>query len=205
MQWYITQVESDDALLGAWRAGDRRSGQQLIERHFDALCRFFRSKLGDDVDDLIQRTFLDCLERSDEIRTPTFRSYLFAVARNRLFDHLRQGFRKPVDDLGSRSIADIRTLASGAIAKAQTRELVTRALQALPMDFQITLELAYWEELSGAEIAAALGVSEHTVRSRTSRGRKMLREHIERLAAAPVEAAQTLATLEDRLGGSKGP
>ena len=193
-------MESDDGLLQAWRAGDRRAGQQLIERHFDSLCRFFRSKLGDDVDDLIQRTFLDCLERKHDIRTPTFRSYLFAVARNRLFDHLRRGFRQPVDELGTRSIADLRTLASGAIAKAQTRALVTRAMQALPVDFQITLELAYWEELSGVEIAASLGVSEHTVRSRMSRGRKMLREQVERLADAPLEAEQTLATLEGRFG-----
>lgn len=193
---------SDDALLEAWRGGDRRAGTRLIERHFDSLCRFFRSKLGDDVDDLIQRTFLDCLERKHDIRTPTFRSYLFAVARNRLFDHLRRGFRQPVDELGSRSIADLRTLASGAIAKAQARELVTRAMQALPVDFQITLELAYWEELSGAEIAATLEVSEHTVRSRMSRGRKMLREQVERLAAEPLEAEQTLARLERQLGGA---
>jgi RNA polymerase sigma factor (sigma-70 family) len=192
-------MESDDALLQAWRAGDRNAGQQLIERHFDAVCRFFRSKLGDDVDDLIQRTFLDCLERAHEIRTPTFRSYLFAVARNRLFDHLRRGFRQPVDALGSQSITDLQTRASGAIARAQARELVTRALQALPVDFQITLELAYWEELSGAEIAAALGVSEHTVRSRLSRGRKMLRAQVERLAAAPQEAARTLSRLDRRL------
>ncbi len=192
-------MESDDALLQAWRAGDRNAGQQLIERHFDAVCRFFRSKVGDDVDDLIQRTFLDCLERTQEIRTPTFRSYLFAVARNRLFDHLRRGFRRPVDALGSRSITDLQTRASGAIAKAQAKELVTRALQALPVDFQITLELAYWEELSGAEISAALGVSEHTVRSRLSRGRKMLRAHVERLAEAPVEAEQTLKHLERQI------
>ena len=193
-------MESDDALLQAWRGGDRRAGTRLIERHFDSLCRFFRSKLGDDVDDLIQRTFLDCLERKHDIRTPTFHSYLFAVARNRLFDHLRRGFRQPVDELGSRSIANLRTLASGAIAKAQARELVTRAMQALPVDFQITLELAYWEELSGAEIAATLEDSEHTVRSRMSRGRKMLREQVEKLAAEPLEAEQTLARLDRQLG-----
>jgi RNA polymerase sigma-70 factor (ECF subfamily) len=192
-------MPTDEELLAAWQGGDRGAGDALIDRHFDPLCRFFRSKLGDDVDDLIQRTFLDCVERRLEIRQPTFRSYLFAVARNRLFDHLRRGLRRPVDALGSQSIADLRTLASGRIAQGQSRQLVVRALQALPMDFQITLELAYWEELPGAEIAGVLGVSEHTVRSRLFRGRQMLRTQIERLADTPAEATATLQALPRRL------
>jgi RNA polymerase sigma factor (sigma-70 family) len=173
-------VATDEELLDAWRTGDRSAGDALIERHFDAVCRFFRSKLGDDIEDLIQRTFLDCVESRGRIEGPTFRSYLFAVARHRLFDHLRQGLRRPVDDLGSRSIADLRTQGSGLLARAQDRELVTQALDALPLDFRITLELAYWEDLRGEEIAAALGVSPHTVRSRLSRGRQMLKDELDR-------------------------
>jgi RNA polymerase sigma factor (sigma-70 family) len=57
---------------------------------------------------------------------------------------------------------------------------VTQALDALPLDFRITLELAYWEDLRGEEIAAALGVSPHTVRSRLSRGRQMLKDELDR-------------------------
>ena len=44
------------------------------------------------------------------------------------------------------------------------------------MDAQITLELAYWEGLSGAEIAVALDIEVGTVRSRLSRARERLRE-----------------------------
>jgi RNA polymerase sigma-70 factor (ECF subfamily) len=192
-------MQSDEELLAAWQGGDRTAGDRLVDRYFDPVCRFFRGKLGADVDDLIQRTFLDCVERRDEIRQPTFRSYLFAVARNRLLDHLRGQLRRPVDALPSRSIQDLRTLASGAIAREQSRDAVTRALQALPLDFQITLELSYWEQLPGIEIAGALGVSEHTVRSRLSRGRQMLRAEIERQAATTADATTTLQRLESRL------
>jgi RNA polymerase sigma-70 factor (ECF subfamily) len=173
-----TGVATDEELLDAWRDGDRAAGNELIERHFAPICRFFRSKLGDDVEDLIQRTFLDCVESRGRIAGPTFRSWLFAVARNRLFDHLREGLRRPVDDLGSRSIADLRTQGSGLMARAEERELVVQAMDALPLDFRITLELAYWEGLDGAEVAAALGVSPHTVRSRLSRARKLLEDEL---------------------------
>ncbi|MCH9687426.1 MAG: sigma-70 family RNA polymerase sigma factor [Deltaproteobacteria bacterium] len=189
----------DAALLDAWRAGDRDAGDALIGRHFDAVCRFFRSKLGDDVEDLVQRTFLDCVESRERIRHPSFVAYLFGVARNRLFDHLRRELRRPTEALGERSIADIRTHLSGRLARAQHHALVVRAMQALPVDFQIALELAYWEDLSGAEIASVLQIPANTVRSRLSRGRALLRERVQTLAAQPAERAQTLATLQARL------
>jgi DNA-directed RNA polymerase specialized sigma24 family protein len=53
---------TDIELLEAWRGGDRRAGEQLFERHYAAVARFFRNKLEFGVDDLIQRTFLACVE-----------------------------------------------------------------------------------------------------------------------------------------------
>ena len=95
-------------------------------------------------------------------------------------------------------MADLCTGLSQAFAQQHTAQLVTRALQTLPLDFQMTLELAYWEELRGAEIAAALGVSEHTVRSRLSRGRMMLKSAITELASDPAvadEATRSVAQM----------
>lgn len=186
-------------MLDAWRSGDREAGDELIGRHFDAVCRFFRSKLGDDVEDLVQRTFLDCVESRDRIRQPSFRAYLFGVARHRLFDHLREGLRRPTASLGDSSIADLRTRLSGRLACAQHQELVVRAMQTLPVDLQIALELAYWEDMRGAEIASVLQISEHTVRSRLSRGRAMLRERVEALSARSRLRASTLAALDARV------
>jgi RNA polymerase sigma-70 factor (ECF subfamily) len=191
-------MATDDELLAAWRDGDRGAGDLLVGRWFDPVCRFFRSKLGDDVEDLIQRTFLDCLESRDRLQTSSFRSFLFAVARNRLFDELRRGLRRPVDHLGTISIAELRTRPSDRIARSQTRDAVLRAMQTLPLDLQITLELAYWEELAGGEIATVLGISEHTVRSRLSRARGQLRERIEAELATEPELGRTLAELEAR-------
>ena len=195
------QTVPDAELLAAWRDGDRDAGDALIGRYFDPVCRFFRSKLGDDVEDLIQRTFLDCLESRDGLRGPSFRSFLFAVARNRLFDHLRAGVRRPIDALGEKSIADLRTRPSGHLVREEEKDLVARALQAIPVDFQIALELAYWEDLAGAEIAAVLDISEHTVRSRLSRGRVMLRDALQRLATDPGQLSRSLARLPARARG----
>src|SRR5262245_4038675 len=76
-------VMTDDELLAAWRAGDRRAGEQLFDRHFKALTRFFRNKVTEGMDDLIQQTVLGLLEGKHEFRGEgSFRSFVFGVAYN---------------------------------------------------------------------------------------------------------------------------
>ena len=165
-------------LLEAWRAGDGQAGNQLVESHFPAVSRFFRNKLGDDVDDPIQQTFLACVEGRDRIQGTSFRSYLFGIARRRLYDHLRGTYRAVEIDFSVSSLADLGTTPSQAVARNQRAQLLHTAMAQIPLEAQIALELAYWEGLSGAEIAIALEVQEPTVRSRLARARTRLREAV---------------------------
>ena len=52
------QMSADLELLQKWSDGDASAGNQLFNRHFDPVCRFFANKVSEDVDDLIQKTFL---------------------------------------------------------------------------------------------------------------------------------------------------
>jgi RNA polymerase sigma-70 factor (ECF subfamily) len=173
-------------LLEAWRAGDAEAGSALVGEHFEAISRFFRAKLGDDVEDIIQETFLACVEARDRIEG-NFRGYLFGVATRRLFQHLRDRYKQRNLDFSVSSLADLRTTPSEGVARNQRAELIRSALRQLPLDAQLTLELAYWEGLSGAEIAAALDVEPGTVRSRLTRARSRLREIVVELGGDPGE------------------
>jgi RNA polymerase sigma-70 factor (ECF subfamily) len=193
-------ADEDEELLERWYAGDRDAGNALILRHFDAICRFFRSKLGDDVEDLIQRTFLDLLEARRRGSIDSVRATLFTIAHRRLLDHLRTVYRRPIEELTSMSIADLATSPSGVVARNEEDRLLHDALRRVSLEHQVVLELAYWEELSGPEIAAILGVAEVTVRTRLLRGRQALRIEIEKLASTPSLARSTLDLLDARLG-----
>ncbi|MEZ4401427.1 MAG: sigma-70 family RNA polymerase sigma factor [Kofleriaceae bacterium] len=175
-------MTDDWALLEAWRAGDAAAGNQLVAAHFPAVSRFFRGKLGDDIEDLLQQTFLACVEARDRIAGASFRSYLFSVATRRLFDHLRARYKaagdRPFSEL---SLADLGTTPSEHVARNQRAAMLQAALRQLPLDAQLVLELAYWEGLSGAEIAVALDVEPGTVRSRLSRARDSLRAAVQTL------------------------
>lgn len=196
----MSEAQTDSQLLTAWRAGDRVAGEVLLTRYFPSILRFFRGKLGMDVEDLVQRTFLDCVESRDRVEPGGFRAYLFGVARNRLYDHLRRTYRSPsYTSIGQHSVADLGTSPSGVIARKQDQRLLLHALRAIPVEQQVLLELAYWEQLSGNEIAQALSIEPNTVRSRLARARAALRGQIERLAAEPHLAQSTLRALDERV------
>jgi len=190
-------MRSDVELLESWRAGDNVAGEELVQRHWSSISRFFRAKIGDDGADLISQTFLACVEGRDRIEGENVRAYLFAVARRRLADHFRRAHRLPAVDLSECSLMDMRTGPATELARRQQGELLQRALALIPLDDQIALELLYFEELPTADIALVLEIGENTVRSRLARARDKLRKALAELAPE-AEAAQAESQLVEK-------
>ena len=181
----MTDTACDDSvLLERWRGGDKRAGEALFERHFDSVYRFFdrkvhRGESGTDVGDLVQRTFLGCIEAKDRFAgLASFRTYLFAIARNELFGHFRARKRGALVDFGVSSLAELSPSPSAIARQRDARGVLLECLGALPLELQLTLELRFWEEQSGPELAAILELPEGTVRSRLRRALTELRESI---------------------------
>lgn len=186
---------SDFELLEAWREGDRIAGGKLFDRHLASVTRFFKNKASGNLEDLVQETFLACVDGRDRFEgKSSFRTYLFAVARFVLFDHYRSRDRG-FDPLESTVAGDGSSPVS-ILASDEDQRLLLRALRELPADFQVALELYYWEGLQGPELAEILEISPHTVRSRLSRARAMLRQRVAKLAANPKVGTATEADLQ---------
>jgi RNA polymerase sigma factor (sigma-70 family) len=111
----VVDPSSDVALLDAWRDGDKSAGNTLFERHFEALYRFFRNKIDDGIEDLVQETFLACIATKDSFRgDSSFRTYLFVIARNTLYAHWKKRARRANDvDIGELSVEAMSTSPSG--------------------------------------------------------------------------------------------
>ncbi len=169
---------TDETLYDAWRSGDNESGRALFERHFDALFRFFENKAGGgDVADLVQRTFLACVEARDRFRgASSFRTFLYSIARHELSGFYRARRRGAAVDFGVSSVADLGATPSTLVRQRSEHAALSSALQSLPVDLQIAVELRFWEGLSGPELAAVLDVAEGTVRSRLRRALEGLRD-----------------------------
>jgi RNA polymerase sigma factor (sigma-70 family) len=157
------------------------------------VLRFFRTKAGDDADDLTQRTFLRCVEATTTFRgESSFKAFAFGIARNVLFEYIRSRRRDAaVDpDFGASSIMDLNPRASTVVFNRVEQRMLVQALQQMPLEIQLTLELFYWEELSIEEIAEVVNQASGTVKSRLHRGRALLRAALERMSKGPAETVE---------------
>lgn len=168
---------TDDALVERWRAGDRPAGQALFERHFASLYRFFQTKCAGEADELVQATLLACLTAKDQFRgESSFRTYLFSIARHKLYHHLRDRKRDPSLDVSITSVAEVVTTARTAIARDQAHQALLEALRQLPIEQQTLLELYYWEEQDTHALAQIFEVRVGTIQTWLFRARGKLRE-----------------------------
>lgn len=176
---------SDRELLAAWRGGDRGAGDRLVDRHFADVFGFFRSRRADAADDLTQQTFLQCLQSCGSFRSEaSFRTYLFAIARNLLYADMRRRSRRGDVVCEVASLVDLGMSALEWLESSDDHELLVEALHQLPAELQLTLDLYYRQRLRGQQLIRVLGVPPGTVRSRIRRGIERLRAEMDDLATA---------------------
>jgi RNA polymerase sigma factor (sigma-70 family) len=189
---------TDLELFDAWTRGDTLAAGELFERHYDAIDRFFRNKILDSPDDLVQQTFTACLESRDRFRRDsTFRTYLFAIANNVLRAHFRTRRRESERlEWTEVSACDLAPGPSTLFRERREQQLLLESLRRIPLDYQVVLELYYWEELPGSAIAEIVDLPENTVRSRIRKGKKLLEKKMRSLATSAEELANTLEDLE---------
>jgi RNA polymerase sigma-70 factor (ECF subfamily) len=188
----------DAELLRAWSEGDRAAGEELFERHYPTVERFFRNKVTEP-DDLIQRTFLACLEAATRFRGDSkFRTFLLGVAINVLRTHYRQSQQqRGLESLPTSSMADLGPTPSRILRGAEEEQLLLAALRRLPVELQLLLELRYWDDLKQEELAQLLELPRTTVNTRLRRARELLEQHLSELAESPQRLHSTITRLSD--------
>jgi RNA polymerase sigma-70 factor (ECF subfamily) len=190
---------TDQELLASWRAGDEAAGEMLFERHYEAVRRYFRNKVPPAAArDLVQDTFLACLQARDRFRErSTFRAYLLGIAHHRMIDYLRAAPRsRGALDVGELILADLSPVGEDAIAAKRERRLLLRALRSLRFPLQVVLELRYWESMSDPEIAEVLDEPLGTIKTRLRAGRSALEDKLAELSGSAEELRSTLDSLQ---------
>jgi RNA polymerase sigma factor (sigma-70 family) len=171
--------DGDGELVTRWRAGDQAAGEALFARHFDALYRFFASKSADP-GDLTQATLLAVVRSRQQFAgRSSFRTYLFCIARNELYDHLRAQRRGRAFDPAVSSIVDLVTTPATQLDRGEDHRRLCQALRQLPVEQQTLLELHYWEELDAAALAEVFEAPPATIRTRLRRARIALRASLQ--------------------------
>jgi RNA polymerase sigma-70 factor (ECF subfamily) len=188
-----------DQLLDRAAADGPAARGALLDHHRDRLRRMVAVRLDPrlaarvDPSDVVQEVLAEADRRLDAYlrhHPLPFYPWLRQFAADRLADlhrrHLRAGRRAvgreepgglpdhSAAELAAR-LADQRTGPSEAARRSERRELVLAALRRLADDDREALALRYLEELSAAEVAAVLGVTEAAAKKRVLRALERLR------------------------------
>ncbi len=168
----------------------------LFDRYAAVMWRYLARRVGSEIaDDLLGELFRIAFEHRAGF-DPAFTTaapWLYGIATNLVRRHRRSEDRRlrAIERLGAQRVLSGRT-ADEIVDTLDAGRLwprVAAAIRELPSVERDTLLLFAWEELSYADVAAALGIPVGTVRSRLNRARARLRELIVAIGEEQVDAA----------------
>ena len=188
---------SDEEVVRRVVEGDAALFEILMRRHNQRIYRAVRAILRDDdeVEDVMQQAYLNAFQHLGQFAGDSqFATWLTRIAVNEALARRRKRARfigEGEDDvtisLVESTVPDPERQAAGA----QLRELMEREIAALPDSFRAVVMMREVEEMSTAETAACLGISEDLVKTRLHRGRTMLRDNLYRRAGVTLDSVFT--------------
>lgn len=178
------------AVVDACRRGDRDALRELYEAYKDRVyslaLHFFRGDAATAAD-VTQQVFLKLIEGMTSFRGDSALStWLYRVTIRACIDRTRAAKpeRAGADDAVLADLPAAHVSAEDVLAQDELTAQVRAAISALPPKLRFAILLRYVDDLSYADMAAALNCSMGTVASRLSRGHRLLAERLSSLRAA---------------------
>jgi len=202
----VSNDEADEVLLQAYRAGDVRAFERLVARYEKPIWNFLRRFVADaaTAEDLLQEVFLRVVKSADEWRgAAKFSTWLYTIARNLTVDQSRRAVHRNAASLDAeRDAGESTTTLHDRIASTdrradelasdrETKQKIDAAVAALPAEQREVFLMREVMEMPFAEIAAAVGASEPTVKSRMRYALEKLRAALVELGGEPPGAAES--------------
>lgn len=151
--------------------------------HLDHLYRvaFHLARDAAEADDLVQETYVRALDAHDQFTAGTnMKAWLARILRNVFFDRYRQRKREvAAEEIELPEEApDPGQTPESQVLRGELDEQITRVLRTIPDEFRLPIVLVDLGGFSYEQVASILSCPIGTVRSRLSRGRKLLRESL---------------------------
>jgi RNA polymerase sigma-70 factor, ECF subfamily len=183
-------MPSSDAML-VERLPRDRSGDELRElyrRYAGELFGFAASALGDreQAEEVVQDVFAQLWRHAGEYdqRRASVRTWLYAIARNRIVDAHRRAAARPKRTETDDSLDNAAEI-DAALDQAVLRWQITAALARLSPAHREVIRLAHYGGLTMREIAERTGIPLGTVKSRTSYALRSLRLILDEMEVEP--------------------
>ncbi|MBN1351997.1 RNA polymerase sigma factor [candidate division KSB1 bacterium] len=161
-------MASDEQLMLRYCRGNRQAMADLIERYRDEMLNFFYRRVDSQAlaEDLVQELFLKVIRHAAGFKARSkFSTWLYRIAINQLKNY----YRRPKLEALSEKTDAIEKSAVTPDDHSTTIHLkadLNRFISKLKKEFQIILELTYFQDLDTEEVARVLELPVGTVKSR---------------------------------------
>ena len=181
-------LESEVAQL---QRGDLDALSALLGRYQNRLYRYLLRLVREpaEAEDLFQQTWVRVAEKIRQYDSKrNFEAWLFTVARNLAFDHLRrirpESLDEPIsgrpgESPATRLASPERPVLDGIMERERSSRLA-QALELLPVTHREVLTLRFEEEMKLEEIAEVIDIPLSTVKTRLRRALDRLRKTLEK-------------------------
>jgi RNA polymerase sigma-70 factor (ECF subfamily) len=203
---------SDDEVIRRVKAGEKALFEVIMRRYNQRLYRVTRSILGDDTEaeDVTQDAYVRSYLHLDQFDgRAKFSTWLTKIAVHEALARLRKRERVVEIDAELGSMEGRMKLESKTPSPEQEvltntiRIVLESAVERLPQSYRSVFVMREVEQMSTAETAESLDISEESVKVRLHRARALLRKHIyAQTGAATAGAFQFLGARCDRMVSS---
>ena len=186
-----TSTFDEAELVAQARQGNADAFKDLVERYESRIFRVAQNitQNVEDAEDVLQETFLKAFEHLNEFQgNSKFYTWITRIAVNESLMKLRKRrwdktvwLDEPIetgDDLVTREIAVWENNPEDRYSREELREILAKAIGALPPSYRSVFVLRDMEEMSIEETAEALDLSVPAVKSRLLRARLQLRDKL---------------------------
>lgn len=175
----------DKRLISAAKNGDLAAFEQLLFTFEKTIFNHIYRILGDrrDAEDLTQETFVKVYKNLKKLDPDgNFRSWLYKIATNTTYDHLRKKKKQPPVLLVGENEWPFETLEPGLTydntEKVADSADLGEALSKLKPIHKTVLLLFYQQDMSYEEIAQMLSLSLNTVKTHLRRAKLALKQEL---------------------------
>jgi RNA polymerase sigma-70 factor (ECF subfamily) len=202
---------SDEEVVARVRAGDKPLYEVIMRRYNQRLFRIARAILRDDdeAEDVMQDAYVRAYGSLDQFAgRAKFSTWLSKIAVYEALSRLRKRTRTkdlpaPTDEAASRGIEGMKSPDPNPevqLLQLEAASLLESSIDALPDLYRSVFVLREMEDMSTAETADCLDLTEEVVKVRFLRARRMLRQELYKRAGATSSLAfQFLGARCDRV------
>lgn len=178
---------NDAELVVAALAGNTQAFDVLVTRYRRAMLTIAQQVVRNstDAEDVVQDAFLRAFEALPQLTDMNrFGAWLHSITRNRASRYYKsEGRYQPQEDMepylnreADTSVADPAHI----VERELTQQAIRDAIQELPDDFRVVIELYYWAEMPQKRMAEFLSLPLTTVKWRLHKAKELLKTTLER-------------------------